>query len=150
MAATLRGVWVLRIQPGVRAEAGEFTVLLFRRYGTVESRCRTEHGTSYVALPEPAVFSKRFAKLVQTQVNPKDDPAYVQDCVVPLRNVGVMEGGIWPVCWLSKDDVYFVAVPAVSQASFTEKKLSAEMFVPSVPLSLSLYTLVYAHFCVFL
>ena len=133
MAATLRGIWVLRVQPGVRAEAGESTVLLFRRYGTVETRCRTEQAADYVALPEPAVFCRRFARLVQSQVRPQDDPAFVQGDVVPLRNVCTMSGGIWPVCWLAKDDVFFVAVPSVTRAALADKKPSAIMFACSLP-----------------
>ena len=129
MAATLRGIWVLRVQPGVRAEAGESTVLLLRRYGTVETRCRTEQGAAFVALPEPAAFCARFARLVQSQVRPQDDPAFVQGDVVPLRNVCTMAGGIWPVCWLARDDVFFVAVPAVTRAELVDKKPSAIMFV---------------------
>lgn len=135
MAATLRGIWVLRVQPGVRAEAGESTVLLFRRYGTVETRCRTEQGAAFVALPEPAAFCARFARLVQSQVRPQDDPAFVQGDVVPLRNVCTMAGGIWPVCWLARDDVFFVAVPAVTRAELADKKPSAIMFVSHDPLS---------------
>ena len=154
MSTSLRGLWVVRIprrpskvQQSPSSTAVEQKGLLFKRFGTVESRVRGAHGASYVPVPTDASeFCRLFAEVIAPRIstsarsyvqehgessnnssNGKCRRDEVEDEVVPLRKVCALSTGLWPVCWIERDDVYHVAVPSVSKYSFERKTTSDEL-----------------------
>ena len=152
MSTSLRGLWVVRIprrpsKPSTTsssaAQGTEQKGLLFKRFGTVESRVRGAHGASYVPIPtDTSEFCRLFADAIAPRIstsarsyvqeqgnngNGKCRRDEVSDEVVPLRKVCALSTGLWPVCWIERDDVYHVAVPSVSKYSFERKTTSDEL-----------------------
>lgn len=116
---TLRVLYVLRIARAMRADSGESRVLVSRRFGTVETRARRDHGPQHVPLPaDDSALCQEFSEAISAA------PSSLER--VPLRCACALRSGLWPVCWATQPTqqqqqqdsvIYFVAVPLVPRAA---------------------------------
>lgn len=143
MATSLRGLWIIRLSNKPEtSQAAECKGVLFKRFGTVESGVRGAHGAAYVPIvTDMNEFCRLFADAVAPRIS-SSAHSYIEgngegkcekkrcemeDEVVPLRKVCALSTGLWPLCWIERDNVYHIALPAVSKYSFERKLTSDEL-----------------------
>jgi hypothetical protein len=124
MAATLRALWVVKLP-----RADEASVVVWRRFGSVEVRAKAAHAHAHVPIPAtPAALCRAFADAILRHDQPLPllpSAAPLSSCV-PVRQVCALASGLWPVCWVERgDDVYCIAVPLVQRTSL-ERRLASE------------------------
>lgn len=111
----LRGLWLVDLQEG-----GKGTLLLSRRYPTVEKRAKFHNGETYVPVPEDGPFLK--ALLFELRLT-DEDPKFVErrDGCSRISKTSVYaiqteRGDLWPVVAFQKSGLIYVGLPLVEQS----------------------------------